>query len=67
MSQMESNDQMPLGPFIGRIVNQDGIGIEGAIITLPNDHPHPPLAVAVSDSCGRFRMHVAKLFWTDAT
>lgn len=51
---------MPLGTFTGRIVNQEGNGIEGAVVTLPNDRPHPPLAVAVSDSCGRFRMPVSR-------
>lgn len=34
-----SNKEPLLGPFIGRIVTTEGIGIDGAIVTLPNDLP----------------------------
>lgn len=34
-----SNGEPLLGTFIGRIVTTEGIGIDGAIVTLPNDLP----------------------------
>ena len=57
---MANNDEQALGTFTGRIVTTDGIGIEGAVVVLPNDQPHLPLAEAVSDSDGRFFMSVAR-------
>ena len=60
MRLMENMNKLLLGTFTGRVVNTEGIGIEGAIVTLPNDHPNPNLGEAVSDSDGRFRMEVAR-------
>jgi hypothetical protein len=54
-----SKEQL-LGEFRGRIVTTEGVGIEGAIVTLPNDLPNPPLGRAVSDSEGRFHMEVKR-------
>lgn len=57
---MVNSDDRFLGTFTGRIVATDGIGIEGAVVVLPNDQPQLPLAEAVSDSHGRFNMNVAR-------
>jgi hypothetical protein len=57
---MENRNEHLLGSFTGRVVNTAGIGIEGALITLPNDHPNPNLGEAVSDTDGTFRMEVAR-------